>query len=79
MTEQPEAEGVSSRRDAVLWMWKAHNQVLHHLRHSLCSCGCFVIFLFTILAYAVLRILYMCANIFADDGPTLRCLDIAWS
>lgn len=27
MTEQPEAESVSSRRDAVLWMWKAHNQV----------------------------------------------------
>ena len=39
----------------------------------------FVIFLFTILANAVLRILYMCANIFADDGPTLRCLDIARS
>lgn len=27
MTEQAEAEGVRSRRDAVLWMWKAHNQV----------------------------------------------------
>jgi len=28
MTEQAEAESVRSRRDAVLWMWKAHNQVL---------------------------------------------------
>lgn len=28
MTEQVEAESVRSRRDAVLWMWKAHNQVL---------------------------------------------------
>lgn len=27
MTEQADAEAVSSRRDAVLWMWKAHNQV----------------------------------------------------
>ena len=27
MTEQAEAESVRSRRDAVLWMWKAHNQV----------------------------------------------------
>ena len=39
----------------------------------------FVIFLFTVLAYAVLRTLYMCANIFADDGPcvawTLRGLE----
>lgn len=26
MTEQPDAEAVTSRRDAVLWMWKAHNQ-----------------------------------------------------
>ena len=29
MTEQPDAERVTSRRDAVLWMWKAHNQVKH--------------------------------------------------
>ncbi|KAL3143049.1 hypothetical protein ABBQ38_003324 [Trebouxia sp. C0009 RCD-2024] len=27
MTEQPDAESVTTRRDAVLWMWKAHNQV----------------------------------------------------
>ena len=27
MTEQPDAESVTSKRDAVLWMWKAHNQV----------------------------------------------------
>ena len=29
MTEHPEAESIKSRRDAVLWMWKAHNQVMH--------------------------------------------------
>ena len=27
MAEQPDAEAVKSKRDAVLWMWKAHNQV----------------------------------------------------
>ena len=31
MTEQPDAESVRSRRDAVVWMWKAHNQVLLYL------------------------------------------------
>ncbi len=28
MTEKADAESVRSRREAVLWMWKAHNQVL---------------------------------------------------
>lgn len=27
MAEQPDAEAVKSKRDAVVWMWKAHNQV----------------------------------------------------
>ena len=38
MTEQPDAEGVTSKRDAVLWMWKAHNQVQHaqHLVRAAC-------------------------------------------
>ena len=39
MTEQPDAESVTSKRDAVLWMWKAHNQVQHaqHLVRAACQ------------------------------------------
>ena len=27
MAERPDAQDVTSRRDAVLWMWQAHNEV----------------------------------------------------
>lgn len=42
MTEQPDAERVTSKRDAVLWMWKAHNQVQHAQHPARAACHALV-------------------------------------
>ena len=42
MTEQPDAESVNSKRDAVLWMWKAHNQV-QHSQHLMRAVWCVLV------------------------------------